>query len=479
MKIAVETAYLSSADSQHLLRTTQHAIDDHNEFSAHHLRLLLLDSSYQNNASQAIQQPSVAGIDNADIALTIRLVPSALSNTPRAELHPYDSVLEVFYAPNQIPSPSSTSSPLATFIALELQRLYEEEKAILAYLLSSSSATASTEPHVLPRDMADSLAKRTTRSVKSASTYHLTFSLFTPTFKPSDWAIEAALEEHMTALLHALTPISNFTVDSQVQLYATFAPSIHEPEFDEEANSWTLRREDLSGFINAAEWPLSPSIGEGPTVNFVLYIPSGTRTPLVIKENGGDNWLVPQWGGVRILNLPAGNDGVHTAPTALTKEMLQGPFFTFSNQLLSLLGVPETPHSLPLRLSTLIRVRAASMLFSASSTLGSLARLTLALPSISIPDTVAESVDLTIDHLHRACDDLREGKFQSALENSRIADREVEKAFFEPAMVGQVYFPDEHKVAVYLPLLGPVAVPLIMAAAKEIRKSLAKKKKSS
>lgn len=42
-------------------------------------------------------------------------------------------------------------------------------------------------------------------------------------------------------------------------------------------------------------------------------------------------------------------------------------------------------------------------------------------------------------------------------------------------MVGQVYFPDEHKVAVYLPLLGPVAVPLVMAALKEVKKISARR----
>ncbi len=36
-------------------------------------------------------------------------------------------------------------------------------------------------------------------------------------------------------------------------------------------------------------------------------------------------------------------------------------------------------------------------------------------------------------------------------------------------MVGQLYFPDEHKVAVYLPLLGPVSVPLIMGLLNEIK----------
>ena len=439
--------------------------------------MLPSEPAVQDNVSQIAREANTIELDNANIALTIRLVPSAVGNTPRAELHPYNSILDVFYAPNQTPSSSSTSSPLATFIALELQKIYREEEAILTYLMSSSSAAASIESPMLSRETTESLARRTTRSVKSTSTYHLTFSLFTPSFRPADWAIEAALEEHMTALLQALAPISNFTVDTQVQLYATFAPSVHEPEYDEQADAWTLRKEDLSGFINAAEWPLSPSIGEGPTINFVLYVPSEAQTPLRIQENGGDSWLIPQWGGVRILNIHAGTTQNYSSPTTLTKEALEGPFLTFSNQLLSLLGVPETPASLPLRLSTLVRVRAASLLFSASSTLGSLSRLTLALPSISIPDTVAESVDLTIAHLHRACDDLREGKFQSALENSRTADREVEKAFFEPAMVGQVYFPDEHKVAVYLPLLGPVAVPLIMAAVKEIRNGFTKKKK--
>jgi len=35
-------------------------------------------------------------------------------------------------------------------------------------------------------------------------------------------------------------------------------------------------------------------------------------------------------------------------------------------------------------------------------------------------------------------------------------------------MVGQVYFPDEHKVAVYVPLLGPMGVPLVLAGVKEL-----------
>ncbi len=96
--------------------------------------------------------------------------------------------------------------------------------------------------------------------------------------------------------------------------------------------------------------------------------------------------------------------------------------------------------------------------------MGSLARLTLALPSISIPRSVADGVYTTIEHLRKACDGLGG---QEGLENARIAEEAAEKAFFEKSMVGQVYFPDEHKVAVYMPLLGPVAVPLVMSLVKE------------
>ena len=264
--------------------------------------------------------------------------------------------------------------------------------------------------------------------------------------------------------------ISNFTVDTQVQLYATFSPSVQDPVYEEDSGLWTLREEDLSGFINAAEWPLSPSIGAGPTLNFVLYVPNWATTPLVVKGSQASSWLVPQWGGVTILNPPFGSLEISEPPPILSKEILRPGLLTFSHQLLSLLGAPQSPPSLPFQLQTLTRVRAASLLLSASSTLGSLARLTVALPSIAIPETVSIAVDTTLRHLHRTCNDLRDGRFSDALENAKVAEVEAEKGFFEKSMVGQVYFPDEHKVAVYLPLLGPIGVPLVMGAIKELRR---------
>lgn len=447
-------------------------MDDLNEFSAHHLRLKLDKTNDLSNDSQKMTQSDGTIHENTayehstpeDIALTVTMIPRAGSASPQSSLNTHSTNLEVYYAPNQISSTSFSSSPLTTFLASQLQSLFAEEQATIAHILGSGKRKS------LPPELAARLSSRMTRSLQYAPTYHITLSLFTPSSTPSSWEIEAAVKEYLEPLLDSISGISNFTVDTQVQLYASFSSSVQQPEFDASLGAWTLGEEDLSGFINAAEWPLSPSIGAGPTLNFVLYVPQESNVPLVVRDSGATSWLIPQWGGVTIMNPAKSASRDSPNPQMLLKEDIQPALMTFSHQLLSFLGALETPASLPLQLRTLTRMRAASLLKSASSTMGSLANLTVALPSIAIPETVSSAVEKTLFHLRRSCDNLKAGEFNEALRNARVAETEAEKGFFEKSMVGQVYFPDEHKVAVYLPLLGPVAVPLIMSALKELRR---------
>ncbi|KAL5119503.1 GPI transamidase component [Pleosporales sp. CAS-2024a] len=467
LRIAIE-APMQTPDAQQFIHTTQQTLDSLNEFPAHQLRLLLADAPALANASQQVVRDGTSIQDDADdIVLRVRLIPVETGTTPRAILQPYSPMLDVYYSADQMSGGSAPGSPLAAFVAHELKSVFAEEQARLAYSVSTAPGTDTSKLPPLTHEQFGELQRLSTRVVKYAPTYHLTFSLFTPSYLPSAWDIEAALRAYLHPLLASFSTISNFTVDTQVQLYAAFSPSIGHPEFDDNLKAWTLRKEDLSGFVNAAEWPLSPSIGEGPTINFVLYVPDPAHSPLLIRENLGNSWLVPQWGGVHILN-----PGEGSTPESLTTDALAPAMRTFSDQLVLLLGLPHAPASLPLRISTLERVRAASLIASTSSTLGALAQVYQKLPSIPVPDTVAQSAGVAIAQLQQACHQLQQGRFQGALTNARIAQFEAEKAFFERSMVGQVYFPDEHKVAVYLPLLGPVGVPLIMAALKELKSAL-------
>ena len=433
-------------------------------------------------------------------ALRIHLVSKEDLATPTIELRPHSTVLVVSCARSHLPSTSSGPSNLASSMAEKLKEIYNEEQAGVAEILTSrygssyGQQSASAGPYtthssnagsnseqtsisssVVSSEMAAKLARRRTRSFKYASTYHVSISLMTPTAVPSSWDIDAAVSEHLLPLLDSFS-ISNFTIDTQIQLYSTFSPSMQSPTFSSTTNQWILSPSSLGSFINAAEWPLGPSIGSGPTINFLLYVPDPSMTPLVVgDESSATSWLIPQWGAVSILNLPqnttdTGNNATQV-PTHLPSSLLSAPLQTFSTLLLSLLSFPDSPSaSFPLRLSSLTRIQSASLFFSASSTLGALARLAESLPSIPIPESVAEGVHDTITHLDATCNLLREGgRGREALEHARIAEEIAERVFFEKSMVGQVYFPDQHKVAVYLPLLGPVGVPLVTSLLRVVR----------
>ncbi|KAI0149622.1 phosphatidylinositol-glycan biosynthesis class S protein [Hypoxylon sp. NC0597] len=434
LKVAVDAPSLQRDEIENLVRITQQALDTTNDFKGHHIQL---EASWSANGDHTNDRTH-----DSNNALTIYLNPGDVATS---SLNSRSPVLEVTYTPDLIPAPDAASSGFATYLATQLREAFSEERDVMSYLLATSSMPFEQRALGPPQGLTDTLSKRMTRSLKYSRTYHLTFSLFTSGPVPSSWDIESAIDEYMKPILDMLGPIHNFTIDTQVQLYAT--PGVQ---------SQVLSKEDLSSFINAAEWPLSPSIGGAPTVNFVVFI--GNQTIGTASETGtSQSWLIPQWGSVYLLPPPSTDH--------VPSELLKQPVLTFTSHLLSLLGTPQSG-SLPMRLSTLTRIRSADLLLRASSSLGSLARLSLALPSISIPSSVADGVAKSMHHLQLACSNL--GGIEG-LEHARIADVEAERAFFEKSMVGQLYFPEEHKIAVYLPLLGPVGVPLLIGLLNQIK----------
>ncbi|RPB22984.1 hypothetical protein L211DRAFT_862388 [Terfezia boudieri ATCC MYA-4762] len=323
---------------------------------------------------------------------------------------------------------SAILASLSSYAAKMLQMVFREEEQMVRYFLekaASSNGEGNGSREGMQQQPDFDMSRKIARMIRYSSRYHITFSVFTASAIPSSLDIIPAIETYLTPLLTVLSPISNFTVESQVQFYASFSPTIR-PLCNEELSAWTIKSD--------------------PTINFIIKIPDKSLSPLIIPEStgGGNAWLLPQWAGLDI----------------------------FATQLVALLGTPSASSSvsssLPIRIDSLTRQRTVETLLSASKTLGSLARRVRALPSVAIPRTVSASVSKTITALERICAALKEGRFNHALKEGRIAAEEAEKDFFERTMVALVYFPDEHKVAVYLPLLGLVGVPLMMDAGKAL-----------
>ncbi|KAF9336239.1 hypothetical protein BG006_009297 [Podila minutissima] len=333
-------------------------------------------------------------------------------------------------------------------------------------------------------------AKEQLKAVKYAPGYQLTFSLFSGDASNGvrGWKVQEAISAYMTPFLRSMSTISKFSIESQVQHYASLT---FEPKLDLVKNEHYLTPDSLSNFINAAEWSLASTVSSFPSLNFLVYVPKSNDSPLVIKQgpehtSTTDSFLIPRWGGITILNRS--NSSVD-ANTISVKELEQ-VMDVFLTQLRELLGVPDLSVSskaaakIPIQfqrhsnaavpttweLDYLQRLRWAENLVDSLSTLTSLARLVADTPNMVVLDHIQKDVVEALKDIEESCGLMAKQEYTAALARSRDGLVKAETAFFDPTMVSMLYFPDEHKYAIYMPLFVPISVPLVMALLRELKK---------
>ncbi|KAJ7485443.1 phosphatidylinositol-glycan biosynthesis class S protein-domain-containing protein [Mycena latifolia] len=286
----------------------------------------------------------------------------------------------------------------------------------------------------------------------------------------SSWDVSGAISRHLSPILNALCVLHNFTIESQVQFHAplAFSPtSLHDGS--------GLTPEDLTVFVNSAEWTLSSSVSNDPVLHFILFIPSASRRPLQILDSNGlpsssDAFLLPQWGGIVIYNPPVDLQSNIQLPSSA----LHSVFSTFAGQLLALLGVPSLPPDVQTdasvltgwQLDALLRRRALENAENAQDTLESIVKLVDQIENMP----VGQDVKGDVLHSLTALDQMYASAYTSlneTLHQSADALTLASRAFFNPGMLALLYFPAEHKYAVYTPLFASAVIPLMAAAARE------------
>ncbi|KAI8972834.1 phosphatidylinositol-glycan biosynthesis class S protein-domain-containing protein [Trametes punicea] len=329
------------------------------------------------------------------------------------------------------------------------------------------------------------------RVMKYSPRYRLAFTLLNEDAASANaamaWDVQGAIQNHIGPLLEKLSDLHNFTIESQVQFHA---PLAFEPRHlqHEGRDAFGLTHEDLTVFINSAEWTLSSSVSNDPVVHFVLFVPSSRNTPLHILDQEGsvhpsNAFLLPQWGGIVLFNPPREPSSTFRPVPRLSASDLSPIFNTFARQLLTLLGVPGLPpHVHPARrpestrqrepftdweLDALLRRRALENVQSSTETLEAIVRLVDQIENMPVGQDVVGDVQDALDALNEAHDSSRVSPV-AALKHSARALTLASRAFFNPGMLALLYFPAEHTYAVYTPLFASVAAPLIGAVMREL-----------
>lgn len=289
-----------------------------------------------------------------------------------------------------------------------------------------------------------------------------------------DWDIQDAIERYLNYHLAQLSPLHNFTCHTQILYHSplAFIPTV----FNESGKLiHTVEQDDLKAFINDADWKLASPVTMDPVLHFVLWVPSSAHRPFKIRKSNGmmdadGSFIRPQWGSVQIYN-PEPN----TLSTGkLNVFSLERPMAIFCHHLMSLLGVVEWMDEGPtnravLGFDSLIRRRVIENAADTVKSLGVVVELIDAQKNMRVSKLVQDQVNHSLRFLEQAQKTLlRDGSLWNSLQQVDQAARLSAQSVFNPTMLSLLYFPDEHKYAVYTPLFGPVLVPLVLGVIKEV-----------
>ncbi|PLW43729.1 hypothetical protein PCANC_19419 [Puccinia coronata f. sp. avenae] len=362
---------------------------------------------------------------------------------------------------------------------------YEKDISIS---LKSKNKVKELLQHIAPLPSSSSSTQaRDSRVIKYSSQLKLVFSLMNedctqPSFVRS-WSIKHAIELYLEDLLASLSPLHNLTCHTQILQHS---PLAFEPTFISNGGqpTYLVEEEELKAFINDADWNLASSVTMEPVINFVLWVPSPAHRPFKIRRTDGTldvdgSFIRPQWGSVVIYN-PDDSALAALGEPRLGVAELARPMKIFRHHLLSLLGVADaldTPEQRTLALDAIVRRRIVENSLEAINSIQVIVNLITDQTNMRVSKQVQNQVKGSLASLKHAQEELMkaDGSLWKAAVHADESKTLSSTAFFSPTMLSLLYFPDEHKYAIYTPLFGPVLVPLIIALIKEL-KSRRKKK---
>ena len=204
------------------------------------------------------------------------------------------------------------------------------------------------------------------------------------------------------------------------------------------------------------------------------------RLYIAVNEDGtpleSNAFLIPRWGGVLIYNVDIDQDQKPPIQESVNMQRLMSVFLTQFRLLLGLrdeeiaatrnLQVIAIKNGIGLRkweADFLLRLRTIENLVYSRVTLQSLAHLLSQISNIVIKDEIGEQVHAAVDNLEKSAACLSSGLLAQALERSKVSFDASETAFFDPSLLEKLYFPEDQKYAIYIPLFLPVGIPVILS----------------
>eukprot|EP01091_Cochliopodium_minus_P005758 TRINITY_DN15659_c0_g1_i1.p1 TRINITY_DN15659_c0_g1~~TRINITY_DN15659_c0_g1_i1.p1 ORF type:complete len:521 (+),score=128.94 TRINITY_DN15659_c0_g1_i1:30-1565(+) len=321
------------------------------------------------------------------------------------------------------------------------------------------------------------------RSASLSSEYTISFNLLNAPGRFTSWDFDKIYHVYLEKFFREISATANITVSSQVKY---FVPTIIKPRVDG-SNTKYFSEEMLSHFLEIKEWTPDFTATTQKSLDFVVYIPN---EEILIKTNGGsilntNSFTIPRTGGVIVLNRNS-ND---TNKKFLTNDEIHFCVQILISQFKTLLGFAKYPtkiNGFPFahisgdtlsswELDALSRNYIYRYLESSISSLQSISQLIQKLENIPVQDEKQQTIISSLEGYINSTVFLKNGSYSDALVSAKQSYVLSESMFFDSGMLAVLYFPDEHKYAIYLPLFFPIFFSLFSSFYSEFKKRKAKK----
>ncbi|CAM9752206.1 unnamed protein product [Chrysoparadoxa australica] len=331
---------------------------------------------------------------------------------------------------------------------------------------------------------------------------------------------------YLRPALNKLSGLASFHIQSQELQYARLSTS--PVRHDSQGNSSYYTPEDLEGFLSANDFgslDISPATANTTSttrvqgeafLHFMLFCPGPSHASMAFRDPHAAEaeaeafaFEIPGWGGVALLR----GDGRVTEVGLESDESFavvccqprqqeaRAPMGAFIAQLRRILGLPaanraaeEAPFApsnakgltlsfpqvtfLPSRrdgiadweMDALMRAWVKHHRHKASEALMSLGELVGKVPQMEVSKSLSAVVSSAVDALVLLDNTSGAGNLAAEMGHAREALKQAEQAYFDPTMVPQLYFPGEHLLAVYLPLVAPLLLPVVCGLLQEYKR---------
>lgn len=306
-----------------------------------------------------------------------------------------------------------------------------------------------------------------------------------PDLQKLHWNVMQASERYLRPFLNEFSELSNFTLKSQWKYQVELKYGSQQIKDETKmGRHFAMDHESLPHIITSIERKLGTDVANKPCLHLVVYAPPCKMAPVYIYKDGQrvsnysfDSFISAKWGGIVIANP---SDAV--CSSAVENEVQQ--IYIHSHEVMDfvlyeLRKIFELEIEVPLASASIealdqvaprlwekdmyLRNGAIHLIYSASSTLKSLIKLLDDIKNIVIGDHVGAEIQKAYDNVVKAKQHLTANEIHEAVKFAREAYIAAEKAFNDPSLLELLYFPEEQKYAIYIPLYLPIMIPVVFS----------------